>query len=132
MQIILTESQFINMVSDLTIFQMLQHAITQFTRWHHYTTGYAEHEALGDFYTMLQSLQDELIEVYIGINGRTSNEDFGMKYNKYSKGRASLYLKHFVQKMYELKDKIPHGDIQNLLDEIIAQANKTQYLLTLS
>lgn len=131
MRILITEGQY-KMVNDLILFQTLEHAITQFKRWHHYTQGYAEHMALGDFYEKLGEFQDEIMEVFIGINGRNVNTDFGMKFNKYSKGIATQYLTTFVNKMYQLKEQIPQGDLQNLIDEIAALANKTKYLLTLS
>lgn len=119
-------------MNDLKLFQMLQHSITQFKRWHHYTTSYAEHMALGGFYQGMQALEDQFIEVYIGIHGRSVNMDFKMEYKKYSKGCSMKYLKLFVQRLYKVKQDISAGCLQNIIDEITALANKTIYLLTLN
>lgn len=131
MKVLMTESQYQNVISELKIYQMIQHAITQFTRWHHMTTSYAEHKAFGDLYEKLYGLQDELMEMYIGINGR-DNQDFGMKYKKYDRGYAAMYLRKFVGNLEIVKNRVQSGDVQNLIDEIMAIANKTKYLLTLS
>ena len=134
MKVLITESQMqqISGLSDLELFQMIQHAITQTTRWHHATKGFAEHEALGKFYNGLSELQDELMETFIGATGMVNNNDFGMKYKKYDKGIATRYFQRFRDKMYAIKNEIPYGDIQNLIDEITALTNKTLFLLTLS
>jgi hypothetical protein len=130
MRVLITENQM-QAVNDLMIYQTLQHAITQTTRWHHYTQSFAEHTALGDFYEELIDLMDNFMEVYLANNGRKTNVDFGMKYQKYSKGVATQYFNVLKNKMYAIKDQLPQGSLHGVVDEITALIEKTIYLLTL-
>jgi hypothetical protein len=134
MKVLITESQFQTAqraLSDLMLFQVIEHAITQFKRWHHYTTDYPEHEALGDFYEQLSELLDGFMETFIGVNGRNNNEDFAMQFKRYDRSYATEYLDKFAKKLYGLREQIPQSDMQNTMDEMIGLANHTKYLLTL-
>lgn len=120
----------LNPLSELDLFQCLEHAYIQFKYWHHETTSYAEHKATNKFYEKLSDFSDDLIETYIGCYGRT-NEDFGMKFRAYTEGCTTKYLEFFVEKMKEHQEEIKESSINNIIDEIVALAKKTKYLLTL-
>jgi hypothetical protein len=120
----------LNPLSELDLFQCLEHAHIQFKFWHHETTSYAEHNATGGFYDSLADMSDALIETYIGCYGRT-NEDFGMKFRAYTEGCTTKYLEFFMEKMKNHQEEIKESAINNMIDEIVALAKKTKYLLTL-
>lgn len=120
----------LNPLSELDLFQCLEHAYIQFKYWHHETKSYAEHKATGNFYESLSDMSDELIETYIGCHGRT-NEDFGMKFRAYTEGCTTKYLEFFTEKMKGHQEEIKESSINNMIDEIVALAKKTKYLLTL-
>ncbi len=119
-----------NALSELDLFQCLEHAHIQFKYWHHETTSYAEHQATGGFYDSLADLSDGLVETYIGCYGRT-NQDFGMKFKAYTEGCTTKYLEFFTEKMKKHQEEIKDSAINNIIDEIVALAKKTKYLLTL-
>lgn len=118
-------------LTELDLFQCLEHAYVQFKSWHHKTTSYAEHMATGAFYESLADMSDALIETYIGCHGRT-NEDFGMRFKAYTEGCTTKYLEFFKEKMKKHQEEIEDSAINNMIDEIVALAAKTKYLLTLS
>lgn len=117
-------------MNGLNLFQILEHAYTQTKYWHQQTTSYAEHKALGGFYEALSDLSDEFLEVYIGLHGRT-NAKFSFEFTEYSNGISVLYLKKFGEKLYEVKNNLEAGCLQNLIDEMTALVNRTIYLLSL-
>lgn len=116
--------------SYLEMFQVFEHAVVQFQFWHHQTTSYAEHNALGGFYDGLADMADNILETYIAYEGRVNN-DFSFKFTKYNKGAANQYLKFFLDKIDAIQKDITYTDINNMLDEVKALTNKTIYLLTL-
>ena len=120
----------INPLSELDLFQCLEHAVTQFKYWHHETTSYAEHNATGSFYDSLGDMADNIVETYIGFHGRT-NQDFGMRFKAYTEGCTVKYLEFFIDKMEKHQEEIQESAINNLIDGVVELAAKTKYLLTL-
>lgn len=119
-----------NPLTELDLFQCLEHAYIQFKSWHQKTKSYAEHMATGAFYESLSDMSDALVETYIGCHGRT-NEDFGMRFKAYTEGCTTKYLEYFKEKIKEHQEEIKESAINNMVDEIVALAAKTKYLLTL-
>ncbi len=117
-------------ITYLDLFQVLEHAVMQFQFWHHQTTKYSEHVAIGGFYDGLFDMADGILETYIGYEGRVNN-DFSFKFTKYTTGSANNYLKFFLDKIDAMQKDITYTDIKNMLDEVKALTNKTIYLLTL-
>jgi DNA-binding ferritin-like protein len=105
----------------------LLHAATNVHLLHWQTKNYAEHVALGEFYTELPELVDQLAEAIMGRYDIT----FTFKdsyYTPAATGKAELEsLKEYVQ---EERKEIPQdSEIQNLTDEISQLIDKTLYLL---
>jgi hypothetical protein len=103
---------------------------TQVHQLHHLTTSYAEHKALGKFYEQWDDLADSFIETYQGKYGRVAgNYDITTTNNV----DATIYImsaKDLVQKGLTIIDK-SDIDMQNILADMIALCNHTEYLLTL-
>lgn len=97
---------------------------------HWNTTSFAQHEALGKLYDSLADLTDELAEVYMGIYGRIGAipcEVLGTKIPV-----AKDYVEMLASVVESSREQMPNdSQIQNILDEIAATIDKTNYLLTL-
>ena len=105
----------------------LLHAATNTHLLHWQSKSYAEHVALGEFYTELPELVDQLAEAIMGRYDMT----FTFKdsyYTPAATGKAELEsLKEYVQ---EERKEIPQdSEIQNLTDEIAQLIDKTLYML---
>lgn len=109
-------------------FQILEHAYTQTKFWHQQTKSHAEHITLGNFYESLSDLSDQFMEVYYGMNG-TVGGNFGMKFQKYSQGCSTRYLKMFIKKLENEKLFLDNGALGNIIDEIVTLSYRTIYLL---
>jgi hypothetical protein len=96
------------------------------------TTSYAEHKALGEFYSAWLDLADDFIETFQGKYGRVQEN---LEIEIQSGVMAIPYLEElrtFVSA--ELKSKIEAEDIDldNIIADMIGLINRTLYLLTLS
>lgn len=105
----------------------LLHAATNVHLLHWQSKSYAEHVALGDFYSELPELVDQLAEAIMGRYDIT----FTFKdsyYTPAATGKEELEaLKDYVK---EERKEIPQdSEIQNLTDEIAQLIDKTLYLL---
>ena len=101
---------------------------------HWQTTSYAKHIAFGNFYDALTPLIDQLVECYQGKHDRI-----------YLDGDNTIELKDvsddpegiFAELSKALSEDFPDviddtdTDLLNIRDEIIAEINKLEYLLTL-
>ena len=95
---------------------------------HLQTTSFAEHKALNEYYDTLLSLTDELIEVYFGM---TKRWEIKIPSANYISPQAHLKtIRMYVESNRGILGTASH--IQNIVDEIMALIDKTQYLLTLS
>jgi DNA-binding ferritin-like protein len=102
---------------------------------HWQTKSYAEHKAFGKLYDALDGLFDTFIEVYMGKYGTIlAKEEFEFEVQNYSEEFAREFLDKTIS--YFTED-ITNGldekdtDLLNLRDEVIAEMNKTKYLLKL-
>lgn len=95
---------------------------------HWNTTSYAEHKAIGKLYDTLADLTDTLAETYMGIYGRFGNipcehEDLP---------NAVQYVAEMAEMVQSVRIGLPNDtQLQNIVDEIAAAIDTTNYLLTL-
>lgn len=95
------------------------------------TTSYAEHKALNEFYDSWLDLADEFVEVYQGKYSRITGK---ITTNASNTASVSEYLKDvytFVDSDLKSLTKPEDEDLLNLIADMKALINKTQYLLTL-
>jgi hypothetical protein len=95
---------------------------------HLQTTSYAEHKALNKYYEGILDLTDNLIETYFGIAGKKSS----IKIPQSEFINAQAHLKQLYSYIESNRGIFEESQLQNIIDEICALINKTQYLLTLS
>jgi len=101
---------------------------------HWQTDSYAEHKALGKFYDGLNVLVDTFVETAMGTMGRSrANGAFNISLRNYKDYDVSSYMTNVVNAFRKMKKDISdeYTDLQNILDEMLALANQTKYLLTL-
>lgn len=95
---------------------------------HWNTTSYAEHKAIGKLYDSLADLTDTLAEAYMGIYGRFGN----IPCSHGELPDASAYVADMAQMVQALRIELPNDtQLQNIVDEIAATIDSTNYLLTL-
>ena len=114
------------MNSTNAFFALLYEMIIRSLHFHHETTSYAEHKALGEFYSSWIELSDKYIETYQGKYGRVElNTVVALNsYVNFEALRAELYV---VQKQIDRTDT----DLLNIIADMIELTNHTIYLLTL-
>jgi hypothetical protein len=95
---------------------------------HLQTTSYAEHVALNGYYDGLLDLTDKLVETYFGIIGKK----LSIKIPQSEFINAQAHLKQLCSYIESNRTLFEESQIQNIIDEICALINKTQYMLTLS
>ena len=99
---------------------------------HLVTTSYAEHQALGEFYSKWLDLADDFLETYQGKYGRINGvlliqSVSGLDAEKYLKD-----LRTFVNvEAYTILQKEIDIDLDNILAEMQGLINHTLYKLTL-
>lgn len=105
----------------------LLHAATNTHLLHWTTKSYAEHKALGEFYSGLPELVDQVAEAMMGKFNTTPT--FPVNYYAPAKsGKEELEaLKDYVA---ATRQQLPQdSEIQNLIDEIAQSIDQTLYLL---
>lgn len=105
----------------------LLHASTNTHLLHWTTKSYAEHVALGEFYTALPELVDQVAEAMMGKFDTTPT--FPVNYYAPAKtGKEELEaLKDYVA---ATRQQLPQdSEIQNLIDSIAELIDRTLYLL---
>ena len=95
---------------------------------HLQTTSYAEHKALNGYYDGILDLTDSLIETYFGASGKRVS----IKIPQSEYINAQAHLKQLYSYIESNRSIFEESHLQNIIDEICALINKTQYLLTLS
>lgn len=115
-------TNFLNIQAQLKVF-------------HWQTKSYAEHKAFGKLHETLDELLDMFIEVYMGKYGTVLAKDkFEFEVQNYSEEYSREFMDHSIS--YFSKE-IGSGldqddkDLLNICDEIVAEMNKTKYLLKL-
>lgn len=112
---------------------ILFHARQQAHFWHLDTTSYSEHKCLENFYTGILDLTDSLLETYIGKGKRIDFGGVRMTFHAYSKDKMIEYFKKLARYINKRKKSLgpSDGDLNNILEEVLALTNKTLYLFTL-
>ena len=105
----------------------LLHASTNTHLLHWTTKSYAEHKALGEFYSELPELVDQLAEAMMGKFDATPTFPVTY-YAPAASGKEELQaLKDYVM---QGRQSLPQdSEIQNLVDEIAQSIDQTLYLL---
>lgn len=95
---------------------------------HWNTTSYAEHKAIGKLYDTLADLTDSLAETYMGIYGRFGN----IPCEHEELPNAVQYVADMAEMVQTVRIGLPNDtQLQNIVDEIAAAIDTTNYLLTL-
>jgi hypothetical protein len=95
---------------------------------HWETYSLAEHKAIGKLYDSLADLTDTLAETYIGIYGRFGN----IPCSHTDLPNAVDYVGEMAQFVEAARTELPNDtQLQNIVDEIAATIDRTNYLLTL-
>lgn len=113
--------------------------LNQLKVYHWQTKSFAEHEAFGKTYDILNDLIDEFIEVYQGKYGRIYpvGDEFNVTLVNYSTENVSNTMVKIVEYLtYNLLNKEDYSpdinsELLNLRDEMLSNVNKLRYLLTL-
>lgn len=108
---------------------MLLHSRNQAHVYHLLTNSYAQHKALGKYYETITELLDDYAEAYMGKYGRIRKFSVNSRLNRDPK-KSPVYFRTLAARIRRLK--LPRDSyLKNILDEILAQIRKTQYMLTL-
>lgn len=109
----------------------LLEAAMQAKVFHWQTSSYAEHQALGEFYEGLSDLTDTLVEAYQGKFGRIM-AGHELEVMPYTMDAPLTFVNELCMFLRSNARMAVMGDsaLNNILDEIIALAEKTKYLLT--
>jgi hypothetical protein len=109
---------------------------TNIKLYHWQTTSYAQHKATDDLLTSILPLIDTFIEVYMGRYQRPKfSNDFNILVEELTTDSLIRLINEYIS---FLKKDVPtylkssDTDILNIRDEMLANFNKTLYLLTLN
>lgn len=95
---------------------------------HWNTQSYAEHKAIGKLYGELADLQDTFAEAYMGVYGRFGD----VPVSHSGLPGAAEYVNTLSEELMACRIELPNdSELQNLVDEVMAAVDATQYLLTL-
>ena len=95
---------------------------------HWNTQSYAEHKAIGKLYDELAGLQDDFAEAYMGVYGRFGD----VTVSHSGLPNATEYVTMLSEELMACRIELPNdSELQNMVDEIMAAVDATQYLLTL-
>jgi hypothetical protein len=98
--------------------------VTHLAHWK--TTSVAEHQALGSYYSGIESLTDDFAEKCFGRNSRVA------VVVPESKVQDSVTHLKEMQTLIDGERNNYASELQNIMDEMLGLINKTLYLLTLS
>jgi DNA-binding ferritin-like protein len=105
----------------------LLHAATNTHLLHWRSKSYAEHQALGAFYTGLPELVDQVAEAMMGKYDMTPK--FPVDYYAPAE-TAKEELEDLKEYVMDVRTRLPQdSEIQNLIDEIAQSIDQTLYLL---
>ena len=96
---------------------------------HLQTSSYAQHVALGDFYSSIIDTMDEYAEVYMGLFGMDDVQD--VPEVAIPAQRPLVFLTTFHEWLSENYEACSRGEtcLKNLLDEMKATTARTMYKL---
>lgn len=101
--------------------------------YHWQTKSYEAHVALGGFYDAFIGLADKLAEAVLGNAERPLVGKAVIELNDYSEENVQYYIENVYNffKSAGLEIAADRSEIVNIIDEIVAEADKLKYLLTL-
>jgi hypothetical protein len=115
----------------------LLHINAQVKVFHWQTDSYAQHEAFGNYYEVMDELTDTFVESYQGKYCRIDLEGEEC-FNISLKGFHIAHLEVFLNEVCDfLCEMLPStfsendSELFNLVDEMVSETNKLKYLLTL-
>ena len=105
--------------------------------WHWQTEVGDQHKALGEFYENLLEKVDELVEVIMGKYGRISVKSVGSPkplIDLQDLKNIDTFVDGYIKLFDNFRNTTFKNDteIQNIIDEIVAETLKLKYLLTMS
>ncbi|MBR5296710.1 MAG: hypothetical protein IKU29_02435 [Parabacteroides sp.] len=108
------------------LFGTLQQSVVGAWRKHLKTDKYSAHEALDEFYKEMPELVDELIETWMGINGKVENYENILDSKELTSIEYLEELRNIVKGGYELFED---SEMISKLDDIMSQIDSTLYKL---
>ena len=106
--------------------------LNQVKLFHWATKSHANHVALGALYNTVSELHDKLVECYLGSQ-KKSISLFQVSTTAVSEvSNIVEFLKLHTENFRKLRVNIKSSELQNIVDEIISEIDKTCYLLSLS
>jgi hypothetical protein len=115
--------------------KFLLEAQVQFKICHWQTKSFAQHNAFGGIYDALDDLIDKFVEVAMGKYGRfeLSDKEKSIKIENLGSLNINLFLKEVIRILSDFDKALTEKDkdLLNIRDEMLAEANKLAYLLTL-
>lgn len=106
-------------------FGTLQQSVVESWRKHLKTDKYSEHIALNEFYEEMPDLVDDLIEAWMGINGKV--KEYKNNFTEEQMGTIE-YLETLKEFVKDGKDKfLDEDELESLCDDILAQIDSTLY-----
>lgn len=115
-----------SIASKLVWFEEMLHLV------HFQSSGYAEHQAVGEAYDCLHGFRDGLIEKIMGYTGRKIG---GYKIDPITTSSAFTIasdIMSFASSLKQYAENNGYLDIGSLSDELSGEMAKLKYLLTLS
>ncbi len=106
-------------------FGTLQQSVVESWRKHLKTDKYSEHIALNEFYEEMPDLVDDLIEAWMGINGKVKEYKNNFTEEKMGTIEYLETLKEFVKNGKE--DFMEEDELESLCDDILSQIDSTLY-----
>lgn len=106
-------------------FGTLQQSVVESWRKHLKTDKYSEHIALNEFYEEMPDLVDDLIEAWMGINGKVKTYKNNFTEEKIGTIEYLETLKEFVENGKE--DFMEEDELESLCDDILSQIDSTLY-----
>lgn len=106
-------------------FGTLQQSVVESWRKHLKTDKYSEHIALNEFYEEMPDLVDDLIEAWMGINGKVKSYKNNFTEEKLGTIEYLETLKEFVENGKE--DFMEEDELESLCDDILSQIDSTLY-----
>ena len=104
--------------------------LAQVKMFHWATTSYATHKALDDFHGSLSGLVDSFVEVYIGRFKRQPLKVFKISMEATTDTSKLIQFleaeRETIRKMHSSLSK--STELQNILDEMMSEFNRTIYL----
>ena len=131
---VIKEQEDMVVSSHNDVIKMLMQMVSQVKLFHWQTESYGHHKALDKLYSNLSDLMDEFVEVCMGKHGRPNYggecvlKIFDLNNN------LDAFLDEGVEFLISLDEMYQDpqdSDILNIRDEMMAQFNKTKYLITL-